>query len=127
MKQPSELARRFLSLADRDIKVFRKLVNDPDIDDEAVGFHAQQAVEKCMKAVLALHQIEFRKTHDLRALIDLLEEHGLTRPPLLDAIKRLNPFAVVLRYDFIELGALDREQAQDVVISVRRWGGEQVR
>lgn len=127
MKQPSDLARRFLSLADRDIKVFRKLVNDPDIDDEAVGFHAQQAVEKCMKAVLALQQIEFRKTHDLRALIDLLEEHGLTRPPLLDAIKRLNPFAVVLRYDFIELGALDREQAQDVVSSVRRWAGEQVR
>ena len=127
MKQPSELARRFLSLADRDIKVFRKLVNDPDIDDEAVGFHAQQAVEKCMKAVLALHQIEFRKTHDLTALIDLLEEYDLTRPPLLDAIKRLNPFAVVLRYDFIELGALDREQAQDVVSSVRRWAGEQVR
>lgn len=53
MKQPADLARRFLALAERDLKAFRKLAGDPDIDDEIVGFHAQQAVEKCLKAVLA--------------------------------------------------------------------------
>lgn len=29
MKRPEELARRFLALADRDIKAFRKLSDDP--------------------------------------------------------------------------------------------------
>ena len=45
MKRPEDLARRFLALADRDIRAFRKLSDDPEIDDEVVGFHAQQAVE----------------------------------------------------------------------------------
>lgn len=65
MKQAADLARRFLALADRDLRAFEKLVSDPEIDDEVIGFHAQQAVEKCLKAVLVRHSIEFRKVHDL--------------------------------------------------------------
>jgi HEPN domain-containing protein len=47
-----------------------------------VGFHAQQAVEKCLKAVLAQHRVEVHKTHDLRALLDLLVERNLPIPTL---------------------------------------------
>ena len=47
MKQPHDLANRYLVLADRDIKTMILLANVPESDDEAVGFHAQQAVEKC--------------------------------------------------------------------------------
>jgi HEPN domain-containing protein len=61
MKQPIDLAKRFLALADRDIKALWKLAADREIDDEVVGFHAQQAVEKCLKAVLAKHRIEIQK------------------------------------------------------------------
>jgi hypothetical protein len=32
-----------------DTKAMRKLASDPEIDDEAVGFHAQQAVEKWLR------------------------------------------------------------------------------
>ena len=69
MKRPTDLGRKFLHLSDRDIKVFEKLVDDQDIPDEPLGFHAQQAIEKCLKAVLAAHEIEFRKTHDLNQLL----------------------------------------------------------
>jgi hypothetical protein len=31
----------------------RRLASDPEIDDEAVGFHAQQEIEKWIKAVMA--------------------------------------------------------------------------
>jgi hypothetical protein len=44
MKQPIDLARKFLAVADNDIKAFQKLAADA-----SVGFHAQQAVEKCLK------------------------------------------------------------------------------
>ncbi len=40
MKRPIDLARRFLELADRDIKAFGKLALDRDIDD------AEEAVAK---------------------------------------------------------------------------------
>lgn len=89
MKRPEELARRFLTLADRDIRAFRKLSDDPEIDDEVVRFHAQQAAQKCLKAMLAKHRVEVRKTHDLQVLIDLLIQNNLPSPPLREGIDAL--------------------------------------
>ncbi|MDZ4854962.1 MAG: HEPN domain-containing protein [Nitrospirota bacterium] len=126
MKQPEELARRFLTLADRDLRAFRKLSDDLEIDDEVVGFHAQQAVEKCLKAVLAKHRVEVRKTHDLQVLIELLAQNNLPSPPLREGIDTLGPFAVELRYDLMVTEPLDREQACKVTESVRRWAEQQL-
>lgn len=126
MKQPEELARRFLTLADRDLRAFRKLSDDQEIDDEIVGFHAQQAVEKCLKAVLAKHRVEVRKTHDLQVLIELLAQNNLPSPPLREGIDTLGPFAVELRYDLMVTEPLDREQARKVTESVRRWAEQQL-
>ena len=39
---------------------------------DAVGFHAQQAVEKFMKAFLVRHQVEFPKTHNILVLRELI-------------------------------------------------------
>lgn len=89
------------------------------------GFMPQQAVEKCLKAVLALHAVRFRKTHDLVELVDLLHEHGVSLPPNAEALNELNPFAVTFRYDFI-VGAMDREQMQDIVETVRCWAEERI-
>lgn len=126
MKRPEDLARRFLDLADRDIRAFRKLSDDPEIDDEVVGFHAQQAVEKCLKAVLAKHCVELRKTHDLQLLIELLLRNNLPIPPLRDGIDALGPFAVELRYDLMTSEPLDREHACTVVEAIRSWAELQV-
>jgi len=60
---------------------------DRNVADETIGFHAQQAVEKCLKAVLILHEIEFRKTHNLDELVDLLKEHTLPQPPNTDGLR----------------------------------------
>ena len=110
-------------MADRDIKTMTLLAQIPESDDEAVGFHAQQAVEKCLKAVLSLHQIPFRKTHDLGELIDLLSDAGKPTPPDATEIECLNPFAVTFRYDVIDLEAFDRNQAKDLIEKVRIWAG----
>jgi len=50
-------------------------------DYENVGFHAQQAAEKFIKAFLVRHQIEFPKTHDiglLRQLVARVEARSLS-------------------------------------------------
>ncbi|MGW8256832.1 MAG: HEPN domain-containing protein [Thermoguttaceae bacterium] len=39
---------------------------------DSACFHAQQCVEKYLKAVLQDREIPFRKTHDLNLLFDLL-------------------------------------------------------
>jgi hypothetical protein len=38
MSRPIDLARHLLALADRDIRAFLKLVDDPGIDEATVGF-----------------------------------------------------------------------------------------
>lgn len=124
MKRPADLARRFLELADRDIKAFRKLVPDREIDDAVIGFHAQQAVEKCLKAVLARHEVAVRKVHDLHALMDLLADHRLPVPSMRREIVELNPFAVILRYEFAETEPLDRPLTKTIMEAVRRWAEE---
>ena len=58
------LDERALRMADRDIKVFDILVEEPEAHLSIVLFHAQQAVEKSLKAVLFSRQIEFRRTHN---------------------------------------------------------------
>lgn len=60
-----EFAALLLRKAEGDVEVVRALVDNASITDDAIGFHAQQAIEKAMKAVLAIHGVQFPRTHDL--------------------------------------------------------------
>jgi HEPN domain-containing protein len=79
--------------------------------DAIVGFHAQQAVEKCLKAVLAHNGIEFPYTHDLDGLTELCRSNDIDVPAQLADIDQLSPYGVQLRYGASRPGALDRDQA----------------
>jgi HEPN domain-containing protein len=54
-REGRDLARVLARKAEGDAKAMRRLASDPEIGDEAVGFHAQQAIEKWLKAVIATH------------------------------------------------------------------------
>ena len=56
MKPHIEEAFRTLRLVDRDIAAFHALIKAQNVHFSMAGFHAQQAIEKSLKAVL------FRKT-----------------------------------------------------------------
>ena len=124
MKRPVDLARRFLAVADRDIKTVHLLIATSESDDQSIGFHAQQAIEKCLKAVLSANQVAFRKTHDLVELLDFLREKGCKLPPDEDSLDALNPFAVTLRYDLFEAEPVDRDWIAQVVAGVRLFETE---
>lgn len=65
------LVAQWIRKADLDfITVVRLSAEEPFRDIAA--FHAQQAVEKYLKALLTRHQIEFPKTHEIRRLLELL-------------------------------------------------------
>lgn len=60
-------------------------------------FHAQQAAEKSLKAVLLACKPEVPRTHDLAFLMDILPARANV-PPALLALPTLNKYAVQYRY-----------------------------
>ena len=87
-----------LSRARVDLETLELLAAQPKAAEEAVGFHCQQAIEKCFKAVLSAAGIRHRRTHDLQELLDLLADNGIPVPAALRDAWRFNPFAVEFRY-----------------------------
>jgi HEPN domain-containing protein len=98
----AKLAAQLVRKADEDIHILVMLCDDQHTSDAAWGFHAQQAVEKLLKALLAARGKSFPFTHRLLYLADLVAETGeavaIHYQPLFD----LTPYAVELRYGVIE-------------------------
>ena len=78
------------------------------IADSVIGFHAQQAVEKALKAAIVNSGGELRRTHDLRFLVQ--QARGLTifLPEEVAEAHWLTPWAVELRYGEYLEEPLDR-------------------
>lgn len=116
-----------LASAEQDLAACRLLAASVGIGDAMVGFHAQQAIEKSLKAVLSANLIEFRRTHDLVSLLDLLQDHKLPAPPEADWLDELNPYAVEARYGTIEPDGLDRTRALQAAEQVFAWACHETR
>jgi HEPN domain-containing protein len=69
----------------------------PPILFEDLCFHAQQAAEKALKAILAACVIPVPRTHNLRTLFDLLPT-GISVPPDIQVAAGLSDYAVASRY-----------------------------
>ena len=119
-----EEALRSLRMADHDIAAFEALLQHPEVHPAMSCFHAQQAIEKCLKAVLFSRLVEFRRTHDLTELSDLLVRNGVPIPVSSDWLKSLNPFAVAFRYEEPKPSGLDSAALAAVVRKVRTWAAE---
>lgn len=106
-------------LATGDLYACRKLADDAEVDDDIIGFHAQQAVEKALKAALVLADSELPHTHDLELLVEQIKRAGTTVPDELSRTEWLTPWAAELRYD--ERIPLDRKAALAAAESAGGW------
>ena len=80
MTPQHEEAERFLRLAKRDQTAFTALLSAAAVDPAVAFFHAQQAAEKALKAVMCLRGLEYRRTHDLEELAGMLSDVGVVPP-----------------------------------------------
>ncbi len=110
-----------LEAARRDAAACLALINIPDIHDSMVGFHAQQVVEKSIKAALFKHGVMVPKTHNIALLLDTLPQAGIAAPPHADVLDMLNPYAVAARYGALDVGPLDRAITAKWVAAVLAW------
>ena len=99
MNRSREHAQVLMHRAHDDQWMLNRLLEDPQAPQWGLGFHAQQAVEKAIKAVLTANSVEFPRTHDVAMVLDLLSSNGLDQPPGAAELTRLTPFGAALWYD----------------------------
>jgi len=89
-----------------------------DTPTDTVCFHAQQCVEKCLKALLVCQGIEFGRIHHLSTLLALLPE--ALRPNLTpEEQERLTEYAVTTRYPG-DYDPISLDEARQAVRLARR-------
>ena len=89
---------RWLLKAENDLKTARTMLKaDPPVTD-VVCFHAQQCVEKCLKAFLVFADVHVKKTHYLPRLVEICRDIDSDFTELEDTAVELTDYAVAGRY-----------------------------
>ncbi len=94
-----EIVRRWLQKAHSDLRSARILLEADDPPTESACFHAQQAVEKMLKAYLTNKDVKVGKTHDISTLLELCIKLDKDFEAIdIDKIEQLTFYAVGVRY-----------------------------
>jgi HEPN domain-containing protein len=117
MPRPLERPEGLLFKARNDLAL-AKLGLDADTALDGVCFHAQQAAEKSVKAVLALHRVPYPFTHDLGMLIGLGAKLRADVLEFEETAENLMEYAVRARYD--EKLYPDHETADEALANAQR-------
>ena len=125
MRPPEGVKRGFvvqwIRSADGDLAAAKQLLGGGAEFVRGAVFHAQQAVEKFLKAVLVWHQVEFPKTHDIGRLTDLLKTVDAGLADRVREASALTPYAVEARYpsDLPEPTLAEAREALSIATRVR--------
>lgn len=84
---------------------------------DAAGFHAQQCIEKYLKALLQIHNKPFQKIHDLLALAEICIPFFPDLELYKKSLAYLNQFAVEFRYPG---ESANRDQAKQAVAEMKK-------
>ena len=99
-----------------------RVARNPRIMLEGLCFHAQQAAEKALKAVLVACGIPFDRIHNLTTLLDLLPQSLIPHPEIRDAAS-LTEYAVSRRYpgDLEPVTEVEYREAVSLAMTVVQW------
>jgi HEPN domain-containing protein len=126
-REPADLAALYARKANNDATAAREFAGNAEISDEIIGFHAQQAVEKWLKAVMANLGLPQQRTHDIDRLSRLLEVQGVELPLPRSRLAELTDFAVPLRYeDLLDAEPLDRQATIALIDDVASWATDRL-
>lgn len=116
-----EQAAVLLQAGKRDFLTVQLLNETGRAPHETIGFHAQQACEKFIKAVLVLHGIAFERTHDLIVLHGLLEQRQIAIPADKEKLRALNSYAVQFRYESCPVEMVTSVECQTIAATLAHW------
>lgn len=115
------LVRQWVEKAEEDLRTAEYTFTMPEnCPYGTICFHAQQCVEKYIKALLVWRSIDFPRIHDIGELVALLPEE-VSLPLTEEEQEELTDHAVVSRYpgDWEPIGHTEAEQAVALARNVR--------
>jgi len=118
----------WLEFAESDLRLARIAAANDVIRPEQACFHAQQAAEKAVKAVLRSRGVEFPLTHDLDLLLQLAGAAGFRLPGEIQHAGILTPYAVETRYPGCqaEISSSEVGEAIETAQAVLTWAQMEV-
>jgi HEPN domain-containing protein len=95
---------------------------------EGLCFHAQQAAEKALKAVLIAKGVPPPKTHNIRTLLDFLPQDVIVPQEVEDAAS-ITDYAVISRYpgDFESIDEKEYKETVRLAEAVVLWAERIIR
>ena len=124
-KREKELRQKVLQwlvYAEEDLRLARHgLTLKSNCPYRLIAYHAQQCVEKHLKAYLVHQSIDFPYTHNIARLLELCAEHAPWAENLTDA-EELTPFAITARYpgEDEEVSRTEATRAIEIAERVRK-------
>ena len=114
------VARQWVQKAENDLRTAAQTLKlKRDCPTDNVCFHAQQSVEKYLKALLLTSLIDFPRTHDLGELVARLPE-GMHVPLTEQDQDRLTEYATTTRYPG-DYEPISMEEARRAVRLARKF------
>jgi HEPN domain-containing protein len=117
MKTPNEdvqhKVQKWVAFADEDLRFAHTGMNLPGREAppyRLVAYHAQQCVEKYLKAYLVCQSMDFPYTHNISTLLELCTDYAVWPTSLREA-EELTDYAITTRYP-----GEDREVTQDEAV-----------
>lgn len=95
------LVNKWLRKADEDFGYASSSIEEEFEYFPQICWHFQQAAEKYLKAYIVAFDLEFRKIHDLIALLKICEMKDTSFSPLADDCKFLQKFYIETRYPVV--------------------------
>ena len=128
MKPENELIVQWLTKADDDLRIAQLTLDSAEPVYWAAAFHAQQAAEKLIKALLTFHGVEFGKSHNIDYLLELCVDVEPEAEKLRPTATKLTDFAVEPRYPLPRRDPTRAEstEALEIARQIRRFVHEKL-
>jgi len=115
MSARDKYVRAWVDKAEQDRSAMEVLMTPADPLLDVACFHAQQCVEKYLKAFLTAHDRHVEKTHDLLDILSVCREIESAFEQWDELCAELNPFAVHIRYP----GIIDSPSSNEAETIIR--------
>ncbi len=103
----------WIKKAENDLRNAKIVIKAEDPPHDTICFHAQQCIEKYIKALLVYYKKEPPKLHDIGELITALKDEMPELYQILDEADELTDYAIGIRYpeEIFDISSEDSKKA----------------